>query len=150
MPYSPPLQWPSNTAEILKSMWRTHTTAEIVEVIGNGCSEAGLYIKARRLGLTGKNNHADLWTPELDSELRRLWWTNSLADCAEYMGLTYNCVRARAVQLGLPPRKRGSQPTRPFKPTRPLEFAPGHCATDERSFEILQKVRATVAEEVAA
>lgn len=152
MPYSPPRQWPENTAYILKSMWRTHTTAEIVKAIGNGCSEAGLYIKARRLGLAGKLDHSKLWTPELDAELRRLWRSNSVSECAEQLGLTYNCVRSRAAQLGLPSRKRGIQPSRPFKPTRPLEFAPGHCAADPRSFELLQQVRAcaAVTEEAAA
>ena len=51
----------------------------------------------------------DIWTPDLDDELRMLWHTtHTLSDIAEIMGQTYNTVRARTVKLGLPPRPRGA------------------------------------------
>lgn len=153
MPFPAPLDWPDHTIETLQTMWATHHVRDIAKAIGNGVSEAAVYMKARRLGLTSRHDLkrlrsmpkrlSEIWTPELDAELIYLWRSHhTISDIGEIIGLPYNTIRSRSVSLGLPPRPRGiAFSRRNFVPTHPLEFAPGHQAADHRSFELLQQAR---------
>lgn len=59
-----------------------------------------------------KSSRPTVWTEEMDSRLRDIWFTRSTEKCAEVMGLTVERLLTRAAKLGLP--RRGTKQYRDY------------------------------------
>ncbi len=88
------------------------------------------------------NRSIRIWTKEDNLVFKELWgFVDNQTICIKF-GITEAAACQHAYKLGLPSGgKRSDQPVI-AEPLGPLEFAPGHIAVDQNSYDLLRKARA--------
>lgn len=81
------------------------------------------------------------WTQEDILLFISLWGVVDNAIVCEKFGITEAAARTKAWHLGLPSYGKRSIETPPSQ-LGPLEFAPGHVAVDQESYDLLRRARA--------
>lgn len=100
----------------------------------------------------GKNRTQRTWTAEDDATFKRIYGKISNRKVAEIFGVTENCVKNRAYQLkcnaSRSPQNHDEMQTFLRRapviapPLGPMEFAPGHQAFDQESYDLLKRAGA--------
>lgn len=144
--------WTPEMDALLTAKWRRirhHDLAAKLKI-----SESALRRRAKVLNLASALS-ADMrqkWTDERRATLRELWPTTTLAEIARILEVTLDSVREQIRRMPDLPAKRPRGVARKKytrkvvidmpRPLAALEYAPGHYAVDERSYQIIQAVRA--------
>lgn len=85
------------------------------------------------------------WTAKDNAKFRELYAVLTIVKVAEHFDITEQAAKMRAQYLGC--RKEfcpgpAYAPAARAAPLAPLEFAPGHVAFDQKSYDLLKKARA--------
>lgn len=82
------------------------------------------------------------WTPKDDQIFSQMWGVETNDVVCERFGITEAAARFHAYKLGLPQYGKRSVGAEIHGPLGDLEFAPGHVAVDQNSYDLLRKARA--------
>ena len=78
-----------------------------------------------------------LWSDREDDMLRTIWHKIPVKEAAAIIGRSEQSCQRRATRIGIT-RKPNPRPRAEMHMPLPLELAPGHIATDQRSYEVLK------------
>lgn len=144
--------WTKEMDELLRDKWTKMSLHNIAKLLSK--SVRSMRRRAETLGLTQGQREAaiTIWTQERVALVRELWPTHSVPQIAEALNMTVVAVSHKVRKMDDLPAKRPRGPYRKKyrprvkidmpQPLGQLEYAPGHFAADQRSYEIIQAVRA--------